>query len=104
MQNGKYPIFTRHLDVTCFHCDMPIGIDPERMQPIHYGFPRGAYGMWCESCKLRTYYDTDDKTVSFDAKGDPLPPTCSCGCTVPQSQWDDDQGHGWPRCPDCGMV
>ena len=98
MQNDIYPQFDTHTVVDCFHCDAPIGHE----KPLFYGFARGAYGMWCEKCKLRTYYDTGDKSVKFDKKGDPLATTCDCGCTIPRANWDDSDG--WPRCPDCEYI
>lgn len=105
MQN-TFPLFTRHIDVTCFHCGVPIGSDnPLTLSlnhPIKYGFPKGTYGMWCDTCKLRTYYDTPDGSISFDSKGNVIETTCSCGCTVPQELWDSSSG--WPRCPECDIV
>ena len=98
MQNNIFPKFDTHAAVDCFHCDAPIGHE----KPLFYGFPRGAYGMWCNTCKLRTYYDTADTSIKFDAKGDPLPATCDCGCTIPRDLWDDSDG--WPRCPDCQYI
>jgi len=98
MQNNTYPKFDTHAAATCFHCAAPIGHE----KPLFYGFPAGAYGIWCDTCKLRTYYDTPDKSVKFDVKGDPLTPTCGCGCTTPRNQWG--ARDGWPECPDCGMV
>jgi hypothetical protein len=85
MQQKTYPQFDAHAHVRCF-----------------YGFPAGAFGMWCEACKWRTFYDTGDTSIKFDAKGDPLTTTCSCGCTVPKTQWDNTEG--WPRCPDCQYI
>ena len=98
MQNNQYPQYEKHSSVNCFHCNESIGHE----KPLFYGFPRGAYGMWCDICKLRSYYDTTDKSVKFDAKGDPLEKTCDCGCTVPKNLWDDSDG--WPRCPDCQYI
>jgi len=98
MQNNIFPQFDTHAAVDCFHCDAPIGHE----KPINYGFPRGAYGMWCNTCKLRTYYDTPDTSIKFDAKGDSLPVTCDCGCTTPRDLWDTSDG--WPRCPDCQYI
>jgi hypothetical protein len=69
MQNNIYPKFDAHAAAHCFHCNAPIG----HKKPLFYGFPRGAYGMWCDICKLRTYYDTADTSIKFDAKGDPMP-------------------------------
>lgn len=98
MQNGHFPNYETHATVHCFHCETPIGHE----KPLFYGFARGAYGMWCDTCKLRTYYDTVDQSIRFDAKGDPLPTTCDCGCTVPRNQWDSSDG--WPRCPECQYI
>ena len=98
MQNDTYPKFDTHSAAYCFHCAAHIGHE----KPLFYGFPAGAYGMWCDTCKLRTYYDTGDTSIKFDAKGDPLTPSCSCGCIVPMSQWD--KSDGWPRCPDCQWI
>jgi hypothetical protein len=98
MQNNIFPKFDTHAAVDCFHCDAPIGHE----KPINYGFARGAYGMWCNTCKLRTYYDTPDTSIKFDKKGDPLPATCECGCTTPRDQWDSSDG--WPRCPQCQYI
>jgi len=93
-----YANFDTHAAAECFHCADPIG----HGKPLFYGFPAGAYGMWCDTCKLRTYYDTADKSIKFDTKGDPLPTTCNCGCTTPREQWDTSDG--WPRCPDCQYI
>ena len=98
MQNGIYPKYDLHKAVHCFHCNAAIGHE----KPLFYGFPAGAYGLWCDTCKLRTYYDTTDVSIRFDAKGDPLTATCDCGCTVPQDQWDTSDG--WPRCPECQYI
>jgi hypothetical protein len=69
MSNKIFPKFEKHNDVHCVHCDEHIG---KAEKPLFYGFPRGAYGMWCNICKLRSYYDTEDVSIKFDAKGDPL--------------------------------
>lgn len=98
MQKGIYPRYEKHTAVNCFHCDASIGHE----KPLFYGFANGAYGLWCDGCKLRTYYDTTDASIKFDAKGDPLAKSCDCGCTVPQNQWDNSDG--WPRCPDCQFI
>ena len=100
MQQKTFPKFESHASVCCFHCHAPIG---KTEKPLFYGFPAGAYGLWCEACKWRTYYDTEDKTVKFDKKGDPLTPTCSCGCVVPYDQWLENES-GYKECPDCRMV
>jgi hypothetical protein len=99
MQQKTFPKFDTHAAARCFHCDAAIG---QVGKPLFYGFPAGAYGMWCDACHWRTYYDTDDKSVKFDQKGDPLAPTCSCGCTVPVANWDTSEG--WPRCPECQYI
>ncbi len=99
MQQKTFPKFEAHAAARCFHCDAAIG---QTGKPLFYGFPAGAYGMWCDACHWRTYYDTDDTSVKFDKKGDPLTPTCSCGCTVPVANWDTSDG--WPRCPDCQFI
>jgi len=93
-----FPNFPSHADVTCFECSDPIG----HGDPINYGFPKGAYGMWCNKCVWRTYYDTHDKSIKLDSKGDRLKPTCSCGCTIPKDKWDNSDG--WSRCPDCQYI
>ena len=98
MQNNVFPKYEKHVHVDCFHCAAPIGHE----KPLFYGFPAGAYGLWCNTCKLRTYYDTTDVSIRFDAKGDPLAATCDCGCTVPKDQWDNSDG--WPRCPECQYI
>ena len=98
MQNKVFPKFDTHAAAHCFHCGQSIGHE----KPLFYGFPAGAYGIWCDTCKLRTYYDTPDKSVKFDAKGDPLAQTCPCGCTAPRDQWAAE--YSYPQCPDCGMV
>lgn len=98
MQKGIYPKYEKHAAVDCFHCAAPIGHE----KPLFYGFPAGAYGLWCDNCKLRTYYDTTDVSIRFDAKGDPLAAACDCGCTVPKDQWDNSDG--WPRCPECQYI
>lgn len=100
MQNNIYPKFDTHSDAHCFHCDAHIG---QTEKPINYGFFRGKYGMWCDSCKLRTYYDTDDKSIKFNHMGDPLKPTCSCGCTTPYCEWPENYS-GYKECPDCKGV
>jgi len=96
--------FPTHNDVTCFHCNDPIGQPnhPGYEGPLNYGFPKGQFGMWCARCVWRTYYDTPDQSIKFDAKGDRLIPTCSCGCTTPKNLWEVSMG--WPRCPDCEYV
>lgn len=99
MQNKSYPLFSSHLAALCFHCDAHIG---DKGNPINYGFPKGRYGSWCNDCHLRTYYDTDDKSLKFDKKGDVLPQTCSCGCTVPRDEWKTE--YSYPQCPDCAMI
>ena len=99
MQNNVYPKFEKHSNATCFHCSASIGHET----PINYGFPKGKYGIWCENCKLRTYYDTDDNTLKFDRKGDVLKPVCSCGCTTPYNEWIENES-GYKECPDCKMV
>ena len=100
MQQKTFPKFDNHKIVKCFHCEAAIG---EFNKPLFYGFPRGAYGMWCEACKWRTFYDTNDVSVKFDKKGDPLTPTCSCGCVTPYDQWLENES-GYKECPDCRMV
>jgi hypothetical protein len=99
MQQKTFPKFEAHAAARCFHCDAAIG---QTGRPLFYGFPAGAYGMWCDACKWRTYYDTTDASIKFDKKGDPLEPTCSCGCTTPVANWDTSDG--WPRCPDCQFI
>ncbi len=69
MQQKTFPKFEAHAATRCFHCDVAIG---QTEKPLFYGFSAGAYGMWCDACKWRTYYDTADTSVKFDAKGDPL--------------------------------
>jgi hypothetical protein len=101
MSFKTYPKFNKHSAVTCFDCAAPIG---KQGKPLRYGFPRGAYGMWCEACKWRTYYDTTDKSVHFDKKGDPIDTVCSCGCNVPYGDWPVQDYSGFHMCPDCGMV
>lgn len=98
MQNNVFPKYEKHLHVNCFHCAAPIGHE----KPLFYGFARGAYGLWCDTCKFRTYYDTADASIRFDPKGDPLPAVCDCGCIVPREQWDNSDG--WPRCPECQYI
>ena len=98
-EQKTFPKFEAHAAARCFHCDAAIG---QAGKPLFYGFPRGAYGLWCQACKWRTYYDTPDTSVKFDKKGDPLAPTCSCGCTTPRAAWDTSDG--WPRCPDCQFI
>ena len=100
MQNNIYPKFDNHSGVHCFHCAAHIGHE----SPINYDFPKGRYGMWCKACCLRTYYDTDDKSIKFNHIGDPIKPTCSCGCTVPYGDWPYEEYSGFHMCPDCGMV
>jgi hypothetical protein len=105
MQNGIFPKFDTHKAVHCFHCNDHIG-NPAIAgyeYPINYGFPRGAFGVWCDRCKLRTYYDTPDKSIKFDKKGDRIEPACLCGCIVDYSQWKTNES-GWKECPDCQMV
>lgn len=94
-----FPHYASHSDAHCFDCSKPIG---KTEKPLFYGFPRGAYGIYCADCRMRTYYDTDDKSIKFDAKGDPLAQSCECGCTVPRDRWDTS--WGWPRCPDCQYI
>ena len=62
----EYPTYATHAAAVCFDCAGQLGA------PINYGFPRGQYGAWCERCKWRTYYDTSDASIQFDAKGDPI--------------------------------
>ena len=100
MEQTIFPKFNTHLETHCFHCETPIG---QTEKPLFYGFPRGAYGMWCGICKMRTYYDTDDKSIKFDKKGDPLKPTCSCGCITPYDQWIENYS-GYRECPECKGV
>jgi hypothetical protein len=100
MQNNIYPKFDNHCAVHCFHCAAHIGHE----SPQNYGFPNGQYGMWCEACKLRTYYDTIDKSIKFDHMGYPIKPTCPCGCTVPYGDWPYEEYSGYHMCPDCKMV
>lgn len=90
--------YAKHADVKCFDCDASLGTE----KPIFYGFPRGAYGLYCADCRMRTYYDTEDKSLSFNKMGDVVAPTCGCGCTTPREQWDCSSG--WPRCPVCEYV
>ena len=99
MQNKPFPTFEKHALATCFECSAPIGVQGK---PLFYGFPNGAFALWCSACNWRTYYDTPDKSVKFDAKGDSISPTCECGCTTEKSHWGSRDG--WPECPDCGMV
>lgn len=99
MQNNVYPKFDNHSDVHCFHCNAHIGHEV----PQNYGFPSGAYGMWCEACKLRTYYDTKDQSVKFDKLGYILKPSCACGCVTPYNQWIENYS-GYRECPECKGV
>jgi len=101
MEQKAFPKFDKHVNATCFHCVAPIGIQG---RPLFYGFPRGAYGMWCGACAWRTYYDTPDTSIKFDKKGDPIDPICSCGCAVPYADWPTQDYSGYKSCPDCGMV
>jgi hypothetical protein len=101
IEQKAFPKFDKHVNATCFHCAAFIG---KQDKPLFYGFPRGAYGMWCHACNWRTYYDTPDATVKFDAKGDPIDSTCSCGCVVPYADWPVQDYSGYQSCPDCGMV
>jgi hypothetical protein len=100
MQQKTFPKFEAHNSVSCFHCDATIG---QTEKPLFYGFPNGAYGMWCKACNWRTYYDTADKSIKFDKKGDPLTPTCSCGCVTPYAQWLENES-GYKECPECRGV
>ena len=97
--------FDTHKLVHCFHCDSHIGEPTTKgfEWPINYDFPIGQYGLWCDKCKLRTYYDTDDKSIKFDKIGDRIKPSCSCGCVVEYSKWDINES-GYKQCPDCKMV
>lgn len=99
MQQNTFQNYATHNDVECFDCAKPIG---KTEKPLFYGFPRGAYGVYCADCRMRTYYDTNDKSIKFDAKGDPLEQTCFCGCTIPRDKWDTLSG--WVRCPDCQYI
>lgn len=99
MQNGIFPKFEKHSNATCFHCGASIGHE----SPINYDFPRGQFGIWCDNCKLRTYYDTDDNTLKFDRIGDVLKPVCSCGCTAPYNEWLENES-GYKECPECRGV
>ena len=66
MTQKEFPTYLTHAAAVCFDCDGHLGA------PINYGFPRGRYGAWCDRCKWRTYYDTPDTSIEFDAKGDPI--------------------------------
>ena len=100
MQNNIYPKFNNHSDVNCFHCAAHIGHE----SPINYGFPKGSFGMWCDTCKLRTYYDTDDQSIKFNHMGEPIKPVCIfCGCTTPYEDWFENDS-GYKECPECKGV
>jgi hypothetical protein len=99
MQNNIYPKFEKHSSVNCFHCNAHIGHEI----PQNYGFPKGSFGMWCDKCKLRTYYDTDDQSIKFDHMGYVLKPTCSCGCVTPYDKWLENDS-GYKECPECRGV
>ena len=99
MQTKPFPKFKSHLSTICFHCENAID---KKEKPINYGFPYGQFGIWCDLCKLRTYYDTPDQSIKFNAMGDPLLQTCSCGCTTPRNEWLTE--YQWPQCPNCAMI
>lgn len=94
-----YPRFDSHASVACFSCNAAIG---RTEKPLDFGFPNGRYGVYCADCRMRTYYDTDDKSITFNREGNPE--ICSCGCTVPYEQWPIEYEGCYPHCPECGMV
>jgi hypothetical protein len=100
MEQKAFPKFEKHSCVECFCCNAHIGHEI----PQNYGFAKGSFGMWCDRCKFRTYYDTDDQSIKFDRMGYPLKPTCSCGCTIPYGDWPYEEYSGFHMCPNCGMV
>jgi hypothetical protein len=99
MNQSVFHTYASHNDVVCFDCSAHIG---GKDKPLFYGFPKGAYGVYCADCHMRTYYDTDDKSIAFDRIGNPIEPSCSCGCTIPKDKWDTSSG--WARCPDCQYI
>jgi len=54
----KFPQYASHVEAAlagCFECHVPL--DPNRAIDAHYPKGRGQYGLYCQSCRLITFYD-----------------------------------------------